>query len=142
VTSANLGLVRSIYEDWERGDWSALGWAHPEIEVVWADGPTPGKSTGVAGMAEFTRDFLSAWKGLRAEAEEFRELDPERVLVLDHSSGGRGKASGLDVAQMGHKGAHLFHIRDGKVMRLVVYLDRERALADLGLAPEAGSQGS
>jgi ketosteroid isomerase-like protein len=142
VTSANLNLVRSIYEDWERGDWSSLVWAHPEIEVVWADGPTPGKATGVAGMAERTRDFLSAWEGLRTEAEEFRELDPERVLVLDHASAGRGKSSGLDVAQMGQKGAHLFHIRGGRVTRLAIYLDREHAFADLGMTSESGSSDS
>jgi ketosteroid isomerase-like protein len=139
MTSANLDLVRSIYEDWKRGDWSSVEWAHPEIEVVWADGPTPGKSTGAGGMAMRTRDFLSAWEGLRAEAEEFRELDAERVLVLDRPSGGHGKTSGLEVAQMSPKGAHLFHVRDGKVTRLVVYLDRQRALADLGRASEAGS---
>jgi ketosteroid isomerase-like protein len=76
--------------------------------------------------------------GLSRRAEEFREIDGERVLVL-HRFGGRGKTSGLDVGEMRTQGASLFHLRAGQVTRLVLYLDRDGALADLGLAPEGNS---
>jgi hypothetical protein len=87
------------------------------------------------------RTFLSAWEDLGAEAEEYRELDSERVLVLVRWSG-RGKTSGLELEQMRAKGAGLFHISGGKVTRQVVYFDRVRAFADLGLAPDASSSRS
>jgi hypothetical protein len=37
---------------------------------------------------------------------------------------------------MGTLGASLFHVRASKVIKLVVYFDRERGLPDLALAPE------
>lgn len=82
VASANLDLVRSIYANWERGDFSSAEWAHP-------------------------------------------------VHSYHH---GRGKTSGLELGQMRSEGTTLFHVRGGKVTKLVMYVDRERALADLGLA--------
>jgi ketosteroid isomerase-like protein len=138
MVSANVAFVRSLHAAWERGDYSSLDWADPEIEYVIADGPAPGSWTGLAGMAEAFREVLGAWEEFRVEVDEYRELDDERVLVFDHPSG-VGKTSGLDLGQMQAKGAQLFHIRAGKVTRLVHYFDRERALADLGLGPEAGS---
>jgi ketosteroid isomerase-like protein len=131
VGQTNLDLVRSIYADWERGDWTSAEWAHPEIEMVFPDGPNAGRWTGLAGMADGTRDLLNAWEDYRVQAEEYREIDGERILVLVRPSG-RGKTSGVDLGQMRHKGAILFHVRDGKVTRLVAYFDRDRALADLG----------
>jgi ketosteroid isomerase-like protein len=136
VASANVKLVRSIYADWERGDYGAAKWAHPRIEYVFTDGPAPGKWKGPDGMAEAWRDFLSAWEEFRIEAHDFRELDDERILALGRWSG-RGRASGLELKQMWTKGAALWQIREGKVTRLVVYFDAERALADLGLPSEA-----
>src|SRR5207302_4440080 len=121
--SPNLGLVRSIYADWERGDFSRTDWAHPDIEYVFAGGPEPGSRTGLTGMAEGWREWLSAWEDYGVEADEYRELDEERVLVLSHYSG-RGKTSGLEVGQMRTDGATLFHVRGGKVMRFVGYWDR------------------
>jgi len=137
--SANLDLVRSIFSAWGRGDFSSYEWAHPEIECVIADGPEPVSSTGLVGMAEGWRDFLSTWEeGYRTEADEYRELDGERVLVINRYIG-RGKTSGLELGQIGTKGATLFQVRGGKVMKIVLYFDWEHALADLGLEPEADS---
>ena len=56
----------------------------------------------------------------------------------DHRTG-RGRTSGLEVGQIGSRAATLFQILDGRVVKLVLYWDRDRALADLGLAPGAGA---
>jgi ketosteroid isomerase-like protein len=141
MSSANVELVRSILASWERGDWSSADWAHTDIELVHVDGPAPGRWTGLTGMAEGLRGWLSAWEELRVVGDEYRELDDERVLVLVHV-GGRGKTSGLELERMRARGAHVFHVRSGQVMRILVYFNRQRAFADLGLAPEAGSQRS
>jgi ketosteroid isomerase-like protein len=141
MASANLELVRSIYATWERGDYGSAEWAHPEIEYVIADGPSPGSWTGLAAMAEGVRDALGAWTDIRQEAEEYRELDAGRVLVFTRWFG-RGKTSGLELGQMRTRGADVFHVRDSKVTRLVTYFDRNCALADLGLASETSSQHS
>jgi ketosteroid isomerase-like protein len=131
--SESLDLVRSIYADWERGDFSKAEWANPAIEYVFADGPAPGTWTGLAGLREGWRGFVSAWGEFRLEADDYQELDGERVLVLNHYSGGSGKTSGVELGQMRTEVAALFHVHDGKVTRLVLYFDRDRALADLGL---------
>jgi ketosteroid isomerase-like protein len=141
VASANVELVRSIYASLERGDPNPADWAHPEIEFVFADGPSPGTWTGVAGMIEAWRDYMDIWEEYYSQPDEIRELDDERVLVFD-TVHGRAKASGVDISQISPKGADLFHIRNGRVTRLVLYFDQERALADLGLAPKASSQDS
>src|SRR5271165_1672887 len=94
--SANLDLVRSIYADWERGDFSSADWAHPEIDVVVYDGPEPGRWTGLARAGARFLDSLTVWESYRIVADEFRELDDERVLVFAHVSA-RGKTSGVEV---------------------------------------------
>ena len=124
MSQENVEIVRSIYEPWGRGDFSSVEWAHPEIEFVIADGPASGSWTGLAGMAEAWRTFLSAWEEYRTEVDEYRELDGERVLVLLHIVG-RGKTSGVELGQMRTKAANLFHIRGGKV-------DEARYLPDRG----------
>jgi ketosteroid isomerase-like protein len=134
VSSANVELVRSIFAAWERGDFSSTEWAHPEMELVQVDGPDPGSWTGLAAVGAHFRSGLSALDEFRAVGEEYRALDEERVLVF-HRRTGRGKKSGIDIGQVNAEGANVFHVLRGKVTKIFVYWDRERALADVGLAP-------
>ena len=131
--SENLELVKSIYEAWGRGDFDSSDWADPEIEFVVMDGPTPGTSRGIGEMAARWGEVLRAYVDFRAIAEGFRELDDERVLVMLRNRG-RGKVSGLEVAEMQPRSVNVFQIRDGKVVRLVTWWHREHGLADLGLS--------
>jgi RimJ/RimL family protein N-acetyltransferase/ketosteroid isomerase-like protein len=133
----NLDLVHSIFAGWERGDFSGVAWADPEIEYAIVDEPGTQMARGVTAMTRTWREFLSAWKVYRVEAHEYRTLDDERVLVTLRALG-RGKASGLDIGQAtgGPRSANIFHVRGGKVIRLTSYFNRDRALEELGLFPK------
>jgi len=130
--SENLDLVRSIYADWERGDFSSAEWAHHDIEFVFADGPEAGSSRGIPAMRETWGAAVLAWEKIRVVVDGYRELDPERVLLLCHSAG-RGRSSGLQLGEIEQSEAILFTIRREKVVRLALYWDSDRAFADLGL---------
>ncbi len=133
MSSANVDLVRSIYAAWEHGDFSVDEWAHPEIEYVVVDGPEPGRWAGRKGMADGWRSWLRGWTDFRAEPEGYLVLDDERILALVHNSA-VGRTSGLQLDQ--RSVANLFEIQDGLVVRLVIYLERDHAFAELGLDPE------
>jgi ketosteroid isomerase-like protein len=135
VSQENVEIVREIYEPWGRGDFRSVEWAHPEIEFVMHAGLASGDWKGLAAMADTWRSFLSTWAEYRTEVEQYCDLDDERVLVLLHVVG-HGKASGVDLGEIRTRAANLFHIRGGKVTRLVIYQDQERGLADLGLSEQ------
>jgi hypothetical protein len=127
--SSHLDLVRSIYSDWERGDYGSSEWADAGIEYVIAGGPATGQ---VVPRWRAAGAFLSTWYDTRVEVEDLRELNEEWVLALDRWTG-LGKGSGLDLRQSPSHSAHVFIIRDGRVTHLTAYHERDRALADLGL---------
>jgi ketosteroid isomerase-like protein len=135
MSAANVELVRSIYEGWESGDFSSWEWAHPEIECAAFGGPVTGGYTGPAAIADGWRAMLELLDDAHPEAQEYRDVDDERVLVLGCLRG-REKSSGEEVEQLR---ANLFRIREGKVVRLIFYWDRRRAFDDLGLRPDGTS---
>jgi ketosteroid isomerase-like protein len=131
--SENLDLVRSIYDAWGRGDFGSTDWAHADIEYTYADGINAGTRVGLRGMREGFRDWIGVFSDWTVKADDYIELDEGRVLVLFVSTA-RPKRSGPDGARLRTNGASLFEMRGGLVARIVQYVDRDRAFADLGLA--------
>jgi hypothetical protein len=96
--SENLDLVRSIYTDWERRDFSRFDWAEEEMQFEYVDGLEPASGRGHAAMWAVWHKVLGAWQDHRAVAEEYRELEDGGILTLT-TFGGRGQASGIELRQ-------------------------------------------
>jgi hypothetical protein len=62
-------------------------------------------------MVESLRDFLSAWKDFRVEADEYREPETSGAHARPLPRARQGKRT--ELRQMFRKGASLFHIRSG-----------------------------
>ena len=62
------------------------------------------------------------------EAERFFEQGDEVIGFLRFA--GRGKGSGVETEI---RDAHLWTVRDGKIVRWRTYIDRDQALADAGI---------
>ena len=96
----NVALCRSM----RIGSAETTHWMDPDIEAQFiGDTPSSGTSKGLDGMAVAWREWLGAWREFQVEADEYRKLDKDRVLVLCRFAG-RGKASGLEIGQVWTKG--------------------------------------
>jgi uncharacterized protein len=123
---SNVEVVRRVYEEWGRGNFRPrFDFYDDEMEWGWSD-EFPGLG-GVHHDPEHPnsrlRAWLSEWEAWRAEPDEFLEIG-DHVVVLTRYIG-RGRGSGVEIQQ---EGAHVFELRDGKVIRLEIYASRARAL--------------
>jgi ketosteroid isomerase-like protein len=127
----DLKTLRGIYEHWARGEFWDVSAYDPEIEYVLApDVFESGTYHGYEGMERgFRSGWLDSWSDLRIEAEEFRTASDGQIVVLVHQTG-IGKTSGVTAET---HGAHVWTLRDGKVVRLEVHANREQALEAAGL---------
>ena len=128
---SNLDVLRKVYAEWECGNWQpkfdfyddemVWGWSDefPDLGGVYRDPAERNKRVA---------EWLAGWEDWRCEAEEFIEHG-DCVVALCHYWGS-GKGSGVSVDT---KGAHLWRLRDGKVVYLCVFATRDRAFAEAGL---------
>ena len=127
----SVELVRSLYDDFARGDFeAALG--KLDEDVQWGAPPDvpdqPEPFRGRQGVIEgFTR-FMGAWEQLDAEVEECTAVG-DAVLVVTRWVG-RSRGTGIEVEQ---RHGQLFEFRDGRVVRVRQFREPEDARREAGL---------
>lgn len=135
MSQENVEIVRRLYGAWARGDFSAHREAFaPDVRsgrVMGGDAEGTGLSgewQGLDGLVENARLWLSAWKDLKVEPEEFLEAG-NKVVVFTRQTG-IAKASGIPLDR---DFADVYELRDGKVIEVRFYWRREDAIEAAGL---------
>jgi len=126
MTSGNADLIRPIYEEWSRGNFQPKFDVYdPHMEWGWSE-----EFPGLAGVYEDQRNpnprvasWLSPWEHWQVIADDYLEIGDHVVVLATFR--GRGKDSGVDIDQ---EGAHVFELREGKVIRLEIFASREKAM--------------
>jgi ketosteroid isomerase-like protein len=106
--------------------WDAL---HEEIEVHDHDIMDAGEYRGHAGFGRWLEDWAAAWSEYSMEPEEFFDAGARVVAFIRQKTTGKGSGVALE-----RQDAMVFEVRDGKVVRLDYYNNREQALKAVGLA--------
>jgi ketosteroid isomerase-like protein len=123
-----LEKLETLYEEWGRGDFSRSDIFDTDIGVESFGMGEPIEAHSYEGFVQVMRDWLGAWeRPITVQADEFISAG-DRILVLVRWSG-RGKGSG---AQIEAEGAHIWTFRNGLVVHIGVYRDRDQARAALG----------
>jgi ketosteroid isomerase-like protein len=133
--SDNIGLVRKMLEAYLAGaNEQALEFLHPDVRydtTVRPDGRVwCGREAARAAMAE----WVEAWENYEISIEGILDVAPDRVVVLWRE---RGRARGSGVPQS-QSGLSVYTVRDELIVEMVPRLDREAALAALGIEQPAG----
>jgi ketosteroid isomerase-like protein len=131
-------VVRQAYERLAEndplGDWSWFfeEFAHDDLQLrpagTYLDAAPSYR--GREGWAQFWRDFSSAWEEWQFDPSAFEFFDAGDRVVVFAAPVGIGTGSGVEITQ---QEAHVWTIRDGKMLLGVSYMDRTQALGAVGL---------
>ena len=126
--TASEQLIREGYAAWNRGDWARMEELLAPDFVVDATERVLNPATyhGIEGFRQLAAEMEEIWESWTVEAEEFIERE-ERVFAA-HRVYARGKGSGVQVDRTYWS---VWTLSGSKATRLVLYADRDRALAAL-----------
>lgn len=132
METGNEAAARRFAEAITNGDREAgVAVCDPEIEFLSVLGITGRAYVGHDGIREYFDDVESAWGQWSVEVELIAEAADGRVAIV-MTMHARGKGSGAGLAE---RTAHVWTVRNGRLLRNKLYREPEQALRELGLPP-------
>jgi ketosteroid isomerase-like protein len=131
MTSHNIEIVRRFAECWAREEWNEMAdLVDPRVEQ---HGTVGGVEEGTVrfGVDAIQRDYESVeetWGEHRIEIQELIDAG-DRVVIFQREHL-RGRSSGIETVL---DAAVVVDLRDGRIVRLQGFMDRDAALAAVGL---------
>ena len=131
MSQENVELVRDMWDAFQRGDvaWMAARCTDDLVIVQPRDVPDARRYTGPTALAEMLADWPMEWEDFKAELTEISELRDGVVLSVSRNAG-KGRTSGIAVEIQVF---YVHHLREGKMARLEMFIDRSDALKAVGL---------
>jgi ketosteroid isomerase-like protein len=130
METANEAAARGFAEAITAGDREAgLAVCHPEIDFHSMLGISGRSYRGHDGIREYFDDIESAWAEWGVDVERVSEAADGRVAIV-MTMRARGKGSGAALAE---RTAHVWVLRDGRLLQNELFREPEEALRALGL---------
>lgn len=133
MSAENIELVRAATEAMQRGDAEgALAALDPEIEWhATVGGVDEGRvARGHDEVVQGFLDYFEVWERIELRAEDFIDAGGEEVVVFFHEVA-KGRKSGIVVET---DTGTINTVRNGKIVRVRSYMDRDEALRAAGLS--------
>jgi ketosteroid isomerase-like protein len=134
MSQENVEMVRSLYGEWERGNfWGMTELYAPDVEWQWSRQARAlrGGSASYKGLSEIAtamQEWLSDWGWFQISAEEFIDAGDQVIVVYEVHA--RLKDSRGEVRD--HQ-ADVLTIRHAKINRMETFDRRADAIEAVGL---------
>jgi ketosteroid isomerase-like protein len=131
--SENAGHVRRFIDAFNRGDLeAAIGGLADDSELhEWPNAPGAQTFRGPEGARAALAGWFEVWEWMKVEIEEIIDLG-DRLLVTSHQRA-KARESGIEVEI---RSFNVYTYRDGKIVRLELFTEREPALEAAGLTAD------
>src|SRR6266542_5171794 len=132
MSAENVELVRRFVDAFNKRDVESMADHYdPDVELhEWPTAPGARAYQGVEGVRSALDNWFEVWEWMRVEIVDLLDAGDRVLVTLDQRAKGKGSEAEVEI-----RSYNVYTFRDGKVIRMELFTEREPALEAVGLTP-------